>query len=106
MSSCYIDYAETTEQDTDRRESIAAEDEDFKPEATFHNTGDNFPVKLHYMLSEIERDGLNHIVSWQPHGRCFVVHRKKEFEEKLLPLYVSLFAFIASKGLIIFCCLT
>jgi len=34
----------------------------------------NFPVKLHYMLSELEADNQNHIVSWAPHGRCFVVH--------------------------------
>ena len=60
----------------------------------------NFPVKLHYgkyevpsficnvryamcvlpwsslltreVLGELERDGLAHIASWQPHGRCFV----------------------------------
>jgi HSF-type DNA-binding len=46
----------------------------------------NFPVKLHYMLSELEADGLDDIVSWQPHGRCFVVHKQKEFVEKILPL--------------------
>ena len=34
----------------------------------------NFPVKLHYMLSELEADNQSHIVSWAPHGRCFVVH--------------------------------
>lgn len=47
---------------------------------------DTFPVKLHYMLSEIEKDGLAHIISWQPHGRCFIVHKTVEFEKKLLPL--------------------
>jgi HSF-type DNA-binding len=46
----------------------------------------NFPVKLHYILSELERDGLSHIVSWQPHGRCFVVRDQKEFVERVLPL--------------------
>jgi hypothetical protein len=30
----------------------------------------SFPMKLHYCLNEIELDGLAHIVSWQPHGRC------------------------------------
>jgi hypothetical protein len=30
----------------------------------------SFPMKLHYCLKEIELDGLSHIVSWQPHGRC------------------------------------
>ena len=28
-----------------------------------------FPVKLHYVLGEAQKDGLDHIVSWQPHGR-------------------------------------
>ena len=46
----------------------------------------NFPVKLHYMLSELERDGLDHIASWQPHGRCFLVHKQKEFTQCILPL--------------------
>jgi hypothetical protein len=45
----------------------------------------NFPVKLHYMLSELENDGMDYIVSWQPHGRCFVVHKQAEFVEKILP---------------------
>jgi hypothetical protein len=47
---------------------------------------ENFPIKLHYMLLELQRDGLDHIVSWQPHGRCFVVHKQKEFVEHILPL--------------------
>lgn len=46
----------------------------------------NFPVKLHYMLSDMEGDGLDHIVSWQPHGRSFTVNKPKEFVEKILPL--------------------
>ena len=46
----------------------------------------NFPVKLHYMLSEIEADGMSHIVSWQPHGRCFLVHKQQEFMDHILPL--------------------
>ena len=46
----------------------------------------NFPVKLHYMLSDMEADGLDHIVSWQPHGRSFTVNNPKEFVEKILPL--------------------
>jgi hypothetical protein len=45
-----------------------------------------FPEKLHYVLSEMEKDGLQHIASWQPHGRCFVVHDQELFTEKILPL--------------------
>ena len=50
------------------------------------NSEQNFPVKLHYMLSDMEADGLDHIVSWQPHGRCFIVHKPNNFAEKILPL--------------------
>jgi hypothetical protein len=47
---------------------------------------DNFPVKLHYMIKELETDGMADIVSWQPHGRCFLVHKQLHFVEKVLPL--------------------
>ena len=46
-----------------------------------------FPVKLHDMLDKIEADGLAHVVSWQPHGRCFVVHNPKEFVNHVMPHY-------------------
>jgi hypothetical protein len=46
----------------------------------------NFPVKLHFMLSELETDGMDDIVSWQPHGRSFLVHKQMQFVEKVLPL--------------------
>lgn len=45
----------------------------------------SFPVRLHYMLSDLEKDGKDDIISWQPHGRCFLVHKQKEFVEELLP---------------------
>jgi hypothetical protein len=45
-----------------------------------HNT---FPYKLYSMLERVEDEGLSHIVSWQPHGRCFVVHQPKEFRDLL-----------------------
>jgi hypothetical protein len=45
-----------------------------------------FPEKLHYVLSEMEKDGLQHIASWQPHGRCFIVHDQKLFTERILHL--------------------
>jgi hypothetical protein len=32
---------------------------------------DSFPFKLHIMLSEMEEEGLGHIVSWQPHGKWY-----------------------------------
>jgi hypothetical protein len=46
-----------------------------------------FPAKLHLMLSKVEEDGLDHIVSWQPHGRCFHVHKPQDFVEQIMPKY-------------------
>jgi hypothetical protein len=51
-----------------------------------HGGEQNFPVKLHYMLNELEKDGMDDIVSWQPHGRCFLVHKQQQFVEQVLPL--------------------
>jgi hypothetical protein len=47
-------------------------------------TGPYFPEKLHFLLSEMEKDGLQHIASWQPHGRCFIIRDEKLFKEKFL----------------------
>jgi hypothetical protein len=55
-------------------------------EGTSSKKDKNFPVRLHYVLSETEKDGLQHIVSWQPHGRCFIVHEQKLFAKNILPL--------------------
>jgi hypothetical protein len=44
-----------------------------------------FPEKLHFMLSRIDYEGASDIVSWQPHGRCFIVHKPKEFVEQIMP---------------------
>eukprot|EP00934_Nitzschia_sp_Nitz4_P001601 Nitzschia sp. Nitz4//scaffold9_size221794//158959//159921//NITZ4_001368-RA/size221794-processed-gene-0.339-mRNA-1//-1//CDS//3329561067//1601//frame0 len=48
-----------------------------------------FPIKLHEMLDAVIREGKEDIVSWQPHGRCFLVHKPKEFVE-LLPIHFKL----------------
>lgn len=68
-----------------------------------------FPEKLHKMLSNIEKDGYSHIISWQPHGRCFVVHKPKEFVAKIMPLYfkqTKLTSFQRQLNLYGFCRLT
>ena len=46
-----------------------------------------FPLRLHDLLDRIEADGFDCVVSWQSHGRCFVVHDTKEFVEKIMPTY-------------------
>jgi len=68
-----------------------------------------FPEKLHLMLSSVERDGNSHIVSWQTHGRCFVVHRPKEFVSLVMPVYfrqTKLTSFQRQLNLYGFCRLT
>jgi hypothetical protein len=48
-----------------------------------------FPIRLHELLDQIEADGFGHIISWQPHGRCFVVHEPKVFVEGVMPIYFN-----------------
>jgi hypothetical protein len=74
VGDSYRDYANLTENGPEFNEM------------PFSSWKGNFPIKLHYLLSDLEIDGLDDIVSWQPHGRCFVVHKKQEFMENILPL--------------------
>jgi hypothetical protein len=39
------------------------------------------------MLSDVEAAGRIDIVSWQPHGRAFIVHKPKELVTEIMPLY-------------------
>jgi HSF-type DNA-binding len=45
-----------------------------------------FPLKLHAVLDQVEADGLAHVISWQGHGRAFLIHKPKEFVEHVMPL--------------------
>jgi HSF-type DNA-binding len=60
----------------------------FRPGGTLphENEPARFPTVLFRALSLIERDGLFNVICWQPHGRCFVIHKRKELEA-LLPRY-------------------
>lgn len=49
----------------------------------------SFPFKLYEMLQKVEEEHMEHIVSWQSHSRCFVVHKPGEFKE-LLPRFFKL----------------
>ena len=69
----------------------------------------SFPLKLHAVLDQVERDGLSSIVSWQPHGRCFVIHKPKEFVDHVMPNYfrqTKLTSFQRQLNLYGFCRLT
>ena len=52
-----------------------------------------FPVKLHFLLSELERNGQDDIMAWQTHGRSFIVHDKQRFEAEILPRYAEVMTF-------------
>eukprot|EP00587_Corethron_hystrix_P013384 CAMPEP_0113330546 /NCGR_PEP_ID=MMETSP0010_2-20120614/21711_1 /TAXON_ID=216773 ORGANISM="Corethron hystrix, Strain 308" /NCGR_SAMPLE_ID=MMETSP0010_2 /ASSEMBLY_ACC=CAM_ASM_000155 /LENGTH=199 /DNA_ID=CAMNT_0000193149 /DNA_START=332 /DNA_END=932 /DNA_ORIENTATION=- /assembly_acc=CAM_ASM_000155 len=45
---------------------------------------DLFPMKLQMILSSPEYE---HIASWMPHGRCWKIHRRKDFELVVLPKF-------------------
>jgi hypothetical protein len=80
-SAVYHDYSNVTDGET--KEAAGEDSKNSSPKK-----GTHFPEKLHYMLSEMEKEGLEHIVSWQPHGRCFVVHDSHYLENHALPMYV------------------
>ncbi|KAL7576729.1 hypothetical protein ACA910_005648 [Epithemia clementina (nom. ined.)] len=46
-----------------------------------------FPWRLHECLEAVEHEGLDHIVSWAPHGRAFTVHHPEKFVELVLPRF-------------------
>ena len=48
-----------------------------------------FPSKLYKMLDHVHNiePELAKIVSWQPHGRCFLVHKPKAFAENVLAMF-------------------
>jgi HSF-type DNA-binding len=47
----------------------------------------HFPSRLHEMLREIDDagNGTGKIVSWQPHGKCFMIRDKEQFITRVLP---------------------
>lgn len=47
----------------------------------------SFPVKLYRMLSEVEKDGKQSIVTWNPDGRTLQVLNHKKFVSEILPNY-------------------
>eukprot|EP00521_Asterionellopsis_glacialis_P012828 CAMPEP_0195307842 /NCGR_PEP_ID=MMETSP0707-20130614/37917_1 /TAXON_ID=33640 /ORGANISM="Asterionellopsis glacialis, Strain CCMP134" /LENGTH=390 /DNA_ID=CAMNT_0040372095 /DNA_START=210 /DNA_END=1382 /DNA_ORIENTATION=+ len=72
----------------DHADDLEVEDEEPKVEGSRKrrrgNLTESFPYKLHLVLDEIESEGLESIISWQPHGRAFSIHKPKEFESTIL----------------------
>lgn len=53
-------------------------DEEEEEDIRVHRKGvvsQSFPMKLHSVLGQVEADGFADIVSWQTHGRCFIIHK-------------------------------
>ena len=46
-----------------------------------------FPTVLHKMLSESEVMSFSHLISWQSHGRSFLIHKPREFVRDVVPRY-------------------
>ena len=44
-----------------------------------------FPWRVHDMLAAVAKEGNEHIVSWQSHGRAFTVHKPKDFVKNIMP---------------------
>jgi hypothetical protein len=83
----YHDYANEAEKGEGSLENLQHQHVEEHTQSSSLNRGEqNFPVMLHYMLNELEKDGMDNIVSWQPHGRCFLVHKQQQFLEHVLPL--------------------
>jgi hypothetical protein len=74
----YHDHAN----DSDQHEEVDQEDPNQRRRG---GVSVAFPVKLHAVLDQVEADGLAHVVSWMPHGRCFVIHDPKEFVDHIMP---------------------
>jgi len=72
----------------DHSQDQAEETEDPAAMAATHGgVTSTFPMILHTMLENVSRHGLEHIVSWQPHGRAFCVHDPAAFVKVVMPLY-------------------
>lgn len=68
-------------------DSSADSDQEMPTASTKGGVPCQFPRKLHEMLDYVVVQGLEHVVSWQPHGRAFRVHKPKEFAKFVMPLF-------------------
>jgi hypothetical protein len=88
-SCCPIQYATAEsilmEPSADELFSLLNEDDECSED--LQKSESIFPAKLHRMLENAERDGLEHIVSWVQRGTAFKVHDIDEFVRRILPLY-------------------
>jgi len=48
-----------------------------------------FPLKLHQLLEDVEKNGQSHIISWLPGGKSFRVHHPLQFCETVMKGYFN-----------------
>lgn len=63
------------------------------PKRSINNVKLPFPWKLFQLLEDIESQGLQHIVSWMPSGKCFRVHEAAAFTAHIMPRYFRMSKF-------------
>lgn len=71
-----------------RGEPINGEASDLANLTKLRDSECTFPSKLHCLLSAVESDGLNSVMSWRPHGRAFVIYSQERLATEILPRYV------------------
>jgi hypothetical protein len=49
----------------------------------------SFPLRLHALLEDADTKGFSHIVSWQPDGKSFKVHKPEQFETGTMRSYFN-----------------
>jgi len=78
----YHDHANDLTDENDEAESATSKSLPKKR----RGRSDIFPIKLYRMLTEVEaKADHSHIVSWQPHGRAFIIHDPELFTHLVLP---------------------
>ena len=65
-------------------ENITESDENTLRMYKEDSLGGTFPIKLQIVLKVLEKIGQGHIISWLPHGRSFMIHRPREFENDVM----------------------
>lgn len=76
-------------QTTDWSESGQEEGDDYNKSIAKGGVTTPFPWKLHDMLDDMASQGKHSVVTWQPHGKAFMVHKPKEFVQDIMPHYFN-----------------
>ena len=54
-----------------------------------HRNKLSFPEKIYFMLEEVERQGRGDIVSFVSEGTAFMIHKPRQFEDDIMPLFFA-----------------